>query len=71
VSLLSTPRWGRCKTAFDQVLNDSTYREKARYFKKVIAEINGLSKAANLLEQAFEFGNHGQPLLGATQGKLR
>jgi len=47
----------------DQVLHDSTYRDKARYFQKVIAETNGLAQAANLLEQAFAFGHHGQPLL--------
>jgi len=52
----------RLSLVLDQVLNDSTYRIKARYFQKVIAETNGLSKAANLLEQAFGFGNHGQPI---------
>ena len=46
----------RLSLALDQVLNDSTYRDKARYFQKVIAETNGLSKAANLLEQAFGLG---------------
>ena len=53
----------RLSLVLDQVLNDSTYRDKARYFQKEIAETNGLSKAATLLEQAFGFGNHGQPLL--------
>jgi MGT family glycosyltransferase len=52
----------RLSLALDQVLNDSTYRDKTRYFQKVIAETNGLSKAANLLQQAFGFGDHGQPL---------
>jgi UDP:flavonoid glycosyltransferase YjiC (YdhE family) len=52
----------RLSLVLDQVLNDSTYRIKARYFQKVIAETNGLSKAANLLEQAFGFGNHGQTI---------
>jgi UDP:flavonoid glycosyltransferase YjiC (YdhE family) len=51
----------RLSLVLDQVLNDSSYRDKARYFQKVIAETNGLSEAANLLEQAFGFGNHGQP----------
>jgi zeaxanthin glucosyltransferase len=37
----------------DEVLNTSTYRDNARYFQKAIAETNGLSKAADLLEQAF------------------
>jgi UDP:flavonoid glycosyltransferase YjiC (YdhE family) len=53
----------RLSLLLDQVLNDSTYRDSARYFQKVIAETNGLSKAANLLERAFGFGNQGQPLL--------
>jgi zeaxanthin glucosyltransferase len=53
----------RLSLVLEQVLKDSTYRDKARYFQKVIAETNGLSKAANLLEQAFGFRNHGQPLL--------
>jgi hypothetical protein len=41
------------------VLNDSTYRDKACYFQKVIAETNGLSKATDLLERAF--GLDGRP----------
>jgi zeaxanthin glucosyltransferase len=52
----------RLSLLLDQVLNDSIYRDNARYFQKVIAETNGLSKAANLLERAFGFGN-GRPLL--------
>ncbi len=43
----------RLSLLLDQVLNDSTYRDNARYFRKVIAESNGLSKAADLLERAF------------------
>ena len=53
----------RLSLVLGQVLNDSTYRDKARDFQKVIAETNGLSKAANLLEQAFGLRNHTQPLL--------
>jgi len=37
----------------DEVLNDSTYRENTRYFQKSLAEYNGLSVAAELLENAF------------------
>ena len=37
----------------DEVLTDSTFRDNARYFQKVIAETNGLSMAADILEQAF------------------
>jgi zeaxanthin glucosyltransferase len=52
----------RLSQALDQVLNDSTYRDKARYFQKIISETKGISKAANLLEQAFGYGDHNQPL---------
>ena len=43
----------RLTLLLDQVLTDSTYRDNARNFQKVIAETNGLSKAADLLEQTF------------------
>jgi UDP:flavonoid glycosyltransferase YjiC (YdhE family) len=36
----------------DQVLNEPTYRDNARYFQKVIAETNGLSVAADLVEES-------------------
>jgi zeaxanthin glucosyltransferase len=36
----------------DQVLNQPTYRDNARYFQKVIAETNGLSVAADLIEES-------------------
>ena len=52
----------RLSLLLDQVLNDSTYRDNARYFQKVIAEINGLSKAADLLEFAFGLANQDQHL---------
>jgi UDP:flavonoid glycosyltransferase YjiC (YdhE family) len=35
------------------VLNGPTYRHNARYFQKVIAQTDGLSKAADVLERAF------------------
>jgi UDP:flavonoid glycosyltransferase YjiC (YdhE family) len=37
----------------DEVLNDSMYLENTRYFQKSLAEYNGLSVAAELLENAF------------------
>jgi MGT family glycosyltransferase len=37
----------------DEVLSDRTYRENARYFQKSLSEHNGLSVAADLLEEAF------------------
>jgi zeaxanthin glucosyltransferase len=43
----------RLTLLLDQVLTDSTYRDNARNFQKVIAETNGLSKAVDLLERAF------------------
>jgi zeaxanthin glucosyltransferase len=36
----------------DQVFNEPTYRDNARYFQKVIAETNGLSVAADLVEES-------------------
>jgi zeaxanthin glucosyltransferase len=35
------------------VLNNPGYREKARYFQKVIARAQGLDTAADLIERAF------------------
>jgi MGT family glycosyltransferase len=37
----------------DEVLNDSTYRDNARQLQTAIAKTNGLSRAADLLEQSF------------------
>jgi MGT family glycosyltransferase len=42
----------RVSLLLDQVLKDSTYRDNARHYQKVIAEINGVSKAADLVEQS-------------------
>ena len=50
----------RLTLLLDQVLNDPTYRDNARYFQKAIAETNGLSKAADLLERAFELAQEDQ-----------
>jgi UDP:flavonoid glycosyltransferase YjiC (YdhE family) len=44
----------RLSELISQVLKDPAYRDKARYFQKVIAETNGLDKAADALEQAFQ-----------------
>ena len=52
----------RLSLLLDQVLNDSTYRDNARYFQKAIAETNGVSKAADLLERAFGLANEDQQL---------
>jgi zeaxanthin glucosyltransferase len=43
----------RLSVLVEEVLTDSTYRDRAGHFQKVIAETNGLSAAADLLEQAF------------------
>jgi zeaxanthin glucosyltransferase len=51
----------RVSLSVDQVLNDSTYRDNACYFRKVIAEANGLSKAADLLERAFGLRREPRP----------
>jgi zeaxanthin glucosyltransferase len=44
----------RLSFLLDQVLNDPIYRDNARHFQKVIAQTDGLSEAARLLERAFE-----------------
>jgi UDP:flavonoid glycosyltransferase YjiC (YdhE family) len=43
----------RFELLLDEVLSDRTYRENARYFQKSLSEHNGLSVAADLLEEAF------------------
>jgi zeaxanthin glucosyltransferase len=43
----------RLSLLLDEVLSNSTYRDNARYFQKVIAGRNGLSAAVDLLERAF------------------
>jgi zeaxanthin glucosyltransferase len=40
-------------TLIDDVLNNSIYRDNARKFQQTIAKTNGLSRAADLLEEAF------------------
>jgi MGT family glycosyltransferase len=44
----------RLSELISKVLGNSAYRDKARYFQKVIAETNGLEKAADVLEEAFQ-----------------
>ena len=43
----------RLSLLLDHVLNDPIYRDNARYIQAKIAETDGLSKAADLLERAF------------------
>ena len=40
-------------TVLDEVFNNPIYRDNARSIQKAIAKKNGLSVAADLLEQAF------------------
>jgi zeaxanthin glucosyltransferase len=58
----------RLSSLLDQVLNDPIYRDNARFFQKVIAETNGLSKAADQLEQAFGLAIKCQPRLASQSG---
>ena len=39
-------------TLLNQVLNDSTYRDNARKLQEAIAKVNGLSAAADLVEDS-------------------
>jgi zeaxanthin glucosyltransferase len=43
-------------TLVDEVLNNSIYRDNARTLQQAIAKTNGLSRAADLLEEAFGRG---------------
>jgi MGT family glycosyltransferase len=43
----------RLATLIDEVLNNSSYRDNARKIQQGIAKINGLSRATDILEQAF------------------
>jgi UDP:flavonoid glycosyltransferase YjiC (YdhE family) len=41
-------------TLLNEVLNDSTHRDNARKLQKAIARVNGLSVAADLVEESLE-----------------
>ncbi len=43
-----------------QVLGDPRYRDKARFFRKVIAETRGLDLAAGVIEKAFGINQMGE-----------
>ena len=43
----------RLSALIDEVLSNPEYRQNANSMKQVIVETNGLEKAVNLLEQAF------------------
>jgi zeaxanthin glucosyltransferase len=43
----------RPQQLIQRVLDNPGYREKARYFQKVIAQTQGLDLAAGLIERAF------------------
>jgi zeaxanthin glucosyltransferase len=43
----------RLALAFDEIFQDSTYRDNARYFQEGIAKTQGLSMAADLVERSF------------------
>jgi MGT family glycosyltransferase len=51
----------RLALLLEQVLSDSTYRDNARYFQRVIAKTDGRSKAADLLERSFGLTIEAEP----------
>jgi zeaxanthin glucosyltransferase len=53
VAPLETLTVSHLSTLVDEVLNNSMYRDNARKYQRAIAETNGLSRAASLLEEAF------------------
>jgi MGT family glycosyltransferase len=50
----------RLSELIQQVLRDPSYRDKARCFKKVIAETRGLDLAAEVIEKAFGISQTGE-----------
>jgi MGT family glycosyltransferase len=44
----------RLRGLIEKVLHDSSYRERAGYFQKVISETHGLDMAADIIEQAYQ-----------------
>jgi MGT family glycosyltransferase len=44
----------RLRALIENVLQDPRYRERAKYFQKVIAKTRGLDVAANIIEQTFQ-----------------
>ncbi|HZE81555.1 MAG TPA: nucleotide disphospho-sugar-binding domain-containing protein [Candidatus Polarisedimenticolia bacterium] len=44
----------RLRGLIEKVLHDPSYRERARYFQKVISKTRGLDVAADIIEQAFQ-----------------
>jgi len=53
VASLETVTVSHLSMLVDEVLNNSMYRDNARKYQRSIAETNGLSRAASLLEEAF------------------
>ena len=51
----------RLSTLLGEVLNNAVYRENARKFKEIIAKTNGLSMAADLVEQALGVRKENSP----------
>jgi zeaxanthin glucosyltransferase len=51
----------RLSELIQKVLKNHGYRDKARYFQKVIAETRGLDIAADVIEQAFNKNRSSQP----------
>jgi MGT family glycosyltransferase len=53
VTSLAKLRADRLASLLEEVITDQTYRENARKLQKAIAEANGLSVAADLIEESF------------------
>jgi MGT family glycosyltransferase len=52
----------RVQRLIQEVLENPKYREKARWFRKVIAQTRGLDVAADVIERAFRLPMYPQPL---------
>jgi zeaxanthin glucosyltransferase len=62
---LATLTTDRLSTLFNEVLNNSTYRDNTRKLQKAIAEANGLSRAADLIEKSLGQSNRSSITFGS------
>jgi zeaxanthin glucosyltransferase len=60
---------GRVQRLIQEVLENPRYREKARWFQKVIAQTRGLDVAAGVIERAFRLPVYPRPV-GPKPSKL-
>ena len=60
---LDTLTTERLRSVIEKVLQDSSYRERAGYFQKVISRTHGLDVAADIIEHVFQKSSHSAPTI--------